>query len=176
MLRNGLAALCGVIGAVIVTMMVLQFVARLVDPPSTEIIEARRNINSEDPAKIEVAREIFARELAKHPLQLVPVIVSHVLGTLFGALIAVRASREAHIVPASIVGCLMLMGGICNVVVIPHPTWFNAIDLLLYIPAALLAYRLAAPRATGDPAAGSSEPAQEEDDSGSTTDMTPVES
>jgi len=175
MLRNGLAGLCGMIGAVIVTM-VLQKVAHLVDPPSAEIIEAVRNIYSEDPAKIEEAREIFARELSKQPLQLVPVIVSHVLGTLFGALIAVRVSREAHIVPASIVGCLMLMGGISNVVLIPHPTWFNAIDLLLYIPAALLAYRLVAPRATDDPAAGSSKPAQEENDSGSTTDMTPVES
>ena len=179
MLRNGLAALAGMIAAMIVTTL-LQFVARFVDPPSPEIMEAVRNIYSEDSAKIEEARQVFARELSKQPLQLVLVIVSHALGTLFGALIAVRASREAHIVPASIVGGLMLMGGIANVMLIPHPTWFNAVDLLVYIPAALLAYRLVVPRATDDPAAGSSEPTHEptheQDDGGSTTDITPVAS
>lgn len=65
----------------------------------------------------------------------------------------------------------MLMGGIANVILTPHPTWFNAVDLLVYIPAALLAYRLVAPRATD-----SSEPAQEQDDGGSRTDITPVAS
>ena len=175
MLRNGLAALAGMVAAVIVTTL-LQFVAHRVNPSSPELTEAVRNIYGEDPVKIEEARQVFARELSKHPLQLVLVVVSHALGTLFGALIAVRVSREAHIVPASIVGGLMLMGGIANVMLIPHPTWFNAVDLLVYIPAALLAYRLVAPRATDDPAGGLSEPTQEQDDGGSTTDITPVAS
>ena len=169
MLRNGLAALAGVIGAVVLTT-VLQFVAHIAAPPSSEMIEAFQKINSDDSATIERAREIIAGELRKQPLQLVLVIVSHALGTFFGALTAVRVAREAHIVPASIVGSLMLLGGIANVLVIPHPVWFNAIDLLLYIPAALLAWRLAA-----DPTSDSLTPG-DEDHGPQSADMTPVES
>ena len=174
MLRNGLAALAGVIGAVVLTM-VLQFVAHIAAPPSSELIEAFQKITSDDPASIdpatiEQAREIIAGELRKQPLQLVLVIVSHALGTFFGALTAVRVAREAHIVPASIVGSLMLMGGIANVLVIPHPAWFNAIDLLLYIPGALFAWRLAA-----DPTSDSHTPGDEHHGPQS-ADMTPVES
>ena len=169
MLRNGLAALAGVIAAVVLTM-VLQFVAHIVAPPSSEMIEAFQKITSDDPATIEQAREMFAVELSKHPLQLVLVIVSHALGTFFGALIAVRVAREAHIVPASIVGSLMLLGGISNVLLIPHPAWFNTIDLLLYIPAALFAWRLAA-----DPTSDSHTPGDENHEPQSAN-MTPVES
>ena len=141
MLRNGLAALVGVIAAVILTM-ILQLVVHSIDPPSRELNDAIRKIYDQDPVVIEEAREIFARELPEHPLQLVLVIVTHAAGTFFGSFTAVRISREAHIIPASIVAGLMLLGGIFNVMLIPHPAWFNAIDLLLYIPAALLAWKL----------------------------------
>jgi hypothetical protein len=169
MLRNGLAALAGVIGAVVLTM-VLQFVGHIVAPPSSEMIEAFQKITSDDPANIEQARDILAIELSKQPLQLVLVIVSHALGTFFGALTAVRVAREAHIVPASIVGSLMLLGGISQVLLIPHPAWFNAIDLLLYIPAALFAWRLAA-----DPTSDSHTPG-DENHGPQSAEMTPVES
>ena len=52
MLRNGLAALAGVIGAVVLTM-VLQFVAHIAAPPSSELIEAFQKITSDDPASID---------------------------------------------------------------------------------------------------------------------------
>ena len=169
MLRNGLAALAGVIAAVVLTI-VLQLVALIIASPSSEIIEAFSKVRSDDLAIVEQAREILAIELPKQPLLLVLFIVSHALGTFFGALIAVRVAREAHIVPASIVGSLMLLGGIANVLMIPHPAWFNAIDLLLYIPAALFAWRLAA-----DPTSDSLTPG-DENHGPQSADMTPVES
>ena len=144
MLRNGLAALAGVIAAVTLTM-ILQLVVHWIDPPSKELNNAIRKIYDQDPAVVEEAREIFARELPKHPLQLVLIIVTHAAGTFFGSFTAVRISREAHIIPASIVAGLMLLGGVSNVMLIPHPTWFNAVDLLLYIPAALFAWKLVCP-------------------------------
>jgi hypothetical protein len=64
----------------------------------------------------------------------------------------------------------MLLGGISNVLLIPHPAWFNAIDLLLYIPAALFAWRLAA-----DPTSDSHTPG-DENHGPQSADMTPVES
>ena len=44
---------------------------------------------------------------------------------------------------AAIVGALFLVGGIINVLSIPHPLWFTAVDLLLYLPLALVGCRLA---------------------------------
>ena len=165
MLRNGLSALPGVIAAVMLTM-VLQFVAHAMFPPSNEILEATRKIYDTRPAVIEEARDVFARELPKHPLQLALVIASHALGTFFGVFTAIRISREAHIVPVAIVAGLMLLGGISNVMLIPHPAWFNVIDLLLYTPTALLAWKLVVP--------GTTDPVPPEDES-STPDMKPVE-
>ena len=170
MLRNGLSALTGVIAAVML-MMVIQKVALAAFPPSKEIFEANRKIYDADPAVVEQARDIFARELPKHPLQLVLIIVSHALGTFFGAFTAVRISREAQLVPASIVAGLMLLGGICNVILIPHPVWFNIIDLLLYIPAALLAWKLTTSEATD----AAIDPAPPDDDPTTTATTTTVE-
>ena len=152
MLRNGLAALAGVIAAVTLTML-LQLVVHWIDPPSKALNNAIRKIYDQDPAVVEEAREIFARELPKHPLQLVLIIVTHAAGTFFGSFTAVRISREAHIIPASIVAGLMLLGGVSNVMLIPHPTWFNAVDLLLYIPAALFAWKLVCPGPSDNKAA-----------------------
>ena len=39
------------------------------------------------------------------------------------------------------VAILMLLGGVSNLVMMPHPTWFWA-DALVYVPAALLGYGL----------------------------------
>ncbi len=164
MLRNGLAALVGVIAAVILTM-ILQLVVHSIDPPSRELNDAIRKIYDQDPVVIEEAREIFARELPEHPLQLVLVIVTHAAGTFFGSFTAVRISREAHIIPASIVAGLMLLGGVSNVMLIPHPAWFNAIDLLLYIPAALLAWKLVCP----GPSHNEADPVPPDDDHPTTT-------
>jgi hypothetical protein len=50
------------------------------------------------------------------------------------------------------VGSLFLLGGIANVVMLPGPVWFSAVDLLLaYLPAAWLgnAVAMRAPLAEG---------------------------
>jgi hypothetical protein len=42
-----------------------------------------------------------------------------------------------------IVAVLFLIGGIMNVIMLPAPTWFSAVDLLLaYIPMGLIGARL----------------------------------
>ena len=71
--------------------------------------------------------------------------LAHALGTLVGAFLAALLAPAKSVVPAYIVGCLFLAGGIANVVMLPAPLWFSALDLLLaYLPMAWLAQSLAA--------------------------------
>jgi hypothetical protein len=68
--------------------------------------------------------------------------LAHALGTLAGAAVAVLLAPPARAMTATaaaVVGAAFLVGGIANVVVLPAPAWFSALDLLLaYLPAAWL--------------------------------------
>jgi len=71
--------------------------------------------------------------------------LAHSLGTLAGAFAAGLTSPDRSGIPASIVGGFFLLGGVASVVMLPAPTWFSALDLLVaYLPAAWLGQRLAA--------------------------------
>ena len=69
---------------------------------------------------------------------------AHALGTLVGAFIAALVAREKKMRFAYIVGIIFLIGGILVNYMIPGPTWFTALDILLaYIPMAYLGGRWA---------------------------------
>ncbi len=71
--------------------------------------------------------------------------LAHALGTLAGAFVAGLTSPAKSAVPAYVVGAFFLLGGIANVVLLPSPVWFSAVDLLAaYLPAAWLGQTLAA--------------------------------
>ena len=65
--------------------------------------------------------------------------LAHSIGTLSGAFIASKLSRNYHIIIPLIVGLYFLSGGIYMVTILPAPIWFISLDLILcYIPMALL--------------------------------------
>lgn len=67
--------------------------------------------------------------------------LAHALGTLVGALVAVAIGVSHHRRLAMVVGVFFLMGGLVNSRLIPAPTWFNIVDLVLaYLPMAYLGY------------------------------------
>lgn len=71
--------------------------------------------------------------------------LAHALGTLVGAFVAGLTAPGRSTVPAYVVGGFFLLGGIANVVMLPSPAWFSAVDLLAaYLPAAWLGQSLAA--------------------------------
>jgi hypothetical protein len=39
---------------------------------------------------------------------------------------------------AIIIGVLFFIGGIGNLMTVPHPTWFAVVDLIAYLPAAFI--------------------------------------
>ena len=71
--------------------------------------------------------------------------LAHALGTLAGAFMAGLMAPARSAMPAYVVGACFLAGGIANVVMLPAPVWFCALDLLLaYGPMAWLGQALAA--------------------------------
>jgi hypothetical protein len=69
--------------------------------------------------------------------------LAHALGTLVGAAVACWLAPQKSPVAAYIVGGLFMLGGIANTFMLPAPTWFIAVDLLLaYLPSAWLGQAL----------------------------------
>ena len=69
--------------------------------------------------------------------------LAHSIGTLSGAFVASKLSRNYHIIIPLIVGLYFLSGGIYMVTILPAPTWFVLLDVILgYIPMALLGWKI----------------------------------
>ena len=75
--------------------------------------------------------------------------LAHALGTFVGAWLATLVAPGRSPVPGWIVGVLFLAGGIANVMMLPAPYWFSAVDLIFaYLPMAWLALKVAGARET----------------------------
>jgi hypothetical protein len=67
--------------------------------------------------------------------------LAHAGGTFIGALFSTLIAKSKQFILAMIIGCLFLLGGILNVVMLPSPLWFSLVDLILaYLPMAYLGY------------------------------------
>ena len=63
--------------------------------------------------------------------------LAHGSGAFVSAAICTAIAGSRWYVGAGICGCMFLLAGFLNVVLLPHPLWFAVVDLLLYIPLAL---------------------------------------
>ena len=87
--------------------------------------------------------EAFAAFIETLPLgAFLFLLFAHSLGTLISAFSATLISGHSRPVPAIVVGVLMLSAGVINLISIPHPVWFQISEVILYLPAALLGYKL----------------------------------
>ena len=69
--------------------------------------------------------------------------LAHSIGTLSGALIVSKFSKKSSIILPLIVGLYFLLGGIYMITILPAPTWFVLLDVILgYIPMALLGWKI----------------------------------
>lgn len=67
--------------------------------------------------------------------------LAHAGGTFIGAMFSTLIAKRKQFILAMIIGCLFLLGGILNVVMLPSPLWFSLVDLILaYLPMAYLGY------------------------------------
>ena len=128
-IKNILAAVAGIILGSIVNMGILIIGMTLIPFPE--------GVNVWDP-------ESLANGMSKFGLQhFAPPFFAHALGTLVGSFIAAKFSASKHLLLAVIVGGFFLLGGIYNVINLPAPLWFEALDLIVaYIPMAFLGWKL----------------------------------
>ncbi len=69
--------------------------------------------------------------------------LSHALGTLIGAFVALRIAASHHKIFAYTIAGLFFLGGLYMVIILNAPMWFNLTDLILaYFPMSWLALRL----------------------------------
>ncbi len=90
--------------------------------------------------------EGFAAAVDQMPTgALVVVLLSWAMGTFTGAWLAARIVGRAFY--GYLIGGVMLLGGVTNVISIPHPLWFSVVGILLFLPSAYAGARLATPGA-----------------------------
>ena len=67
--------------------------------------------------------------------------LAHSIGTLSGAFVASKLSKNYNMIIPIMVSIYFLAGGIYMAMVLPAPTWFICLDLIVcYIPMALLGW------------------------------------
>lgn len=122
LLKNILAVIAGIIVGGIVN-------ARLVWLGGTFVIPAPAGVDPMDPASIAASLDLFGPQHFIFPF------LGHALGTLVGAIVAATLAVSHKMRFALGIGIFFLIGGISNLAMIPTPTWFAALDLILaYIP------------------------------------------
>ena len=94
-----------------------------------------------------VTQDLSAIMAAQPLAALAFVVLAWVAGAFAGGWVAARISRS-HPRAAAVIVALMVMAGVVAMIVqLPdHPRWMAALGLLLPVPAALLAAKLARPR------------------------------
>lgn len=136
MLRLTLAVVAGLVIGSVVNMALILVSGRVIPPPAGADVTTVEGLKA--------SLHLF------EPRHFIFPFLAHGLGTLFGALIAALLTPGRTSGPAYAVGFAFLLGGIMNVVMLPAPAWFSALDLLAaYLPAAWLGHRLVSPRGTG---------------------------
>lgn len=129
MMRSILAVLAGLVVAGVV-MMLLEAAGHQVFPPPPGM----------DPADPESVKSAMPNISAG---ALWAVLIAWALGTLAGGWVAARIAVRSHLLHALIVGGIMLIGGVVNMAMIPHPIWFWIVGVIIFLPSAYAGARLA---------------------------------
>jgi len=125
-LRHVAALLAGILGGGLV-IAAIQAVSNALYPPPPAL-------DLQDAAAL-------AEWITKPPLgALALVLLSYVVGSLFGGAVATMVSRERA--PALIVGFVLMLLGFVNLWTIQHALWFAVISTLVYLPFAYLGSRM----------------------------------
>ena len=121
--KNILAVIAGLLLGSIVNMGIIMISGSIIPPP-----------NGADVTTMEGLKESIHLFQPKH---FIFPFLAHALGTFIGALIAALIAANHKMKFALIIGVFFLIGGILNTFMLPAPTWFITVDILIaYIPMA----------------------------------------
>jgi hypothetical protein len=129
-LRNVLAVVLGLVIGSIVNGALIAVSGSVIPPP--------------EGADLKTMEGLLASMHLMQPKHFVMPFLAHALGTLGGAYIAALIAATHKMKFAIAIGCLFLIGGIINVVMLPSPLWFTLLDLgVAYLPMAYLGGKIA---------------------------------
>ena len=126
-----LAVVVALIVAFAIITIVEMLGATVVLPPSSEVL------------KDSAATRQYMMNLPT--LAYVMVVIGWILGAFAAGFIVTKMSRRESpgITLPIVVGALMTVGAIANFVLLPHPTWFIIVGLVVFVPLSLLGHRFA---------------------------------
>ncbi|GAA4296592.1 hypothetical protein GCM10023183_03580 [Nibribacter koreensis] len=102
-----------------ITIFLVELVAQQVYPLPSEV-------NLQDP-------EAMGAYMANAPMgSLVLVLMAYALGSFLGGMVAARLAPNKKMVHAIVVGILLLLAGIANFYLLPHPIWFIISAVIIY--------------------------------------------
>ena len=128
MARNIIAVIIGIVAAGIATYFVESINTRLFPLPD--------DLNLQD---IEAMKEHVASLPAT---AFIIVLIAHFIGALFGGLVSAKIAASYQMKVALFVGAFVLIMGLINLFMIPHPIWFMVVDIFMYLPGAYAGYRI----------------------------------
>ena len=82
---------------------------------------------------------------------LLMVAVAWAMGSFAGGVVAALIAMKSKITMSLIVGGLLMVAGIANMLMIPHPAWFWIVGLAVYLPFAYLGGKIASKLAVQAP-------------------------
>lgn len=134
MLRTILGLIAGLV-VMFVVIMGTEYLGHQIYPPPP-------GLDPTNPAH----EQAFLQFIATMPVGAKAILVSAwTLGAFAGGFVAAKIARHPR--AAAVLIALVVMSGVVGMILaVPHPSWLTAAGLLLPIPAALLAARIARPR------------------------------
>ena len=130
-LRIVLAILAGLVLGAVVNMLIVTISPMIIPPPP--------GVDINDPESLKRGIHLFETRHFIMPF------LAHALGTLVGALTAYLIAANHKTRLAYVIGIVFLIGGVAASILIPAPTWFKALDIVVaYLPMAWLATQIGA--------------------------------
>ena len=123
--RNILAVIAGWFIGSIVNMGLIAVSGSVIPPPV--------GVDTSDLESLKTGMHLFE---AKH---FIFPFLAHALGTLVGAFVAAKLGTTRKMTLALVIGFVFMLGGIAMITMVPSPTWFMVLDLVVaYFPMAWL--------------------------------------
>lgn len=129
MVKTSAALVCGLLCGLVIAALVESL--GYLSPPHDQ--------NREVHAAAHLHRNLLSAPVSVH----VFLLLAWFAGPFCGAWVAVRLIPEHPLGPAWIVGVWFLLGGVVNLLTVPHPPWVAMLGVLIFLPAAWLGGRLA---------------------------------
>jgi cytochrome c biogenesis protein CcdA len=123
MIRNILAVLSGIIFGIL-TIGIVESIGHKIFTVPQEVTQTIENADTD---------AVFALVSSE---MLLFVLVAYIIGSFVGGFITELISKRLLL--AVVTGSILMLGGVLNLFMIPHPIWFVLVSILVYIPFAWL--------------------------------------